>query len=152
MSDKRGKLLPILPQSCCGFYPLWMISNLTPLDWTTRLKPLWLRLMLSLNCSLNSGLLVFFTVLVLSLWASSYTHINECIKTHLDREVSIIYRLSVKDSYRAGKRKFKLHTRIQIVSWDTWRQRGRWEWTYIWHITAWLFQTCRPAFSTWGSW
>lgn len=40
----------------------------------TRLKALWPRLMLSLKVSLNSGLLVFFTVLVLSLWASSYTH------------------------------------------------------------------------------
>lgn len=50
-----------------------MISNLMPFDWMTRLKLLWLRLILSLNCSLNSGLLLFFTVLVLSLWASSYT-------------------------------------------------------------------------------
>lgn len=74
--------------SLCLFYPLWMISNLMPLDWTTRLKLRLVRLMLSLNCSLNSGLLVFFTVLVLSLWASSYTpthtHINEFIITHLD--------------------------------------------------------------------
>lgn len=80
----------VLSQSCCVFvclffYPLWTISNLTPLDWTTRLKPRWLRLMLSLNCSLNSGLLVPFTVLVLSLWASSCTQTcrHECTSTHL---------------------------------------------------------------------
>lgn len=57
------------------------------LDWTNRLKLLCIRLMLSLNCSLNSGLLVFFTVLVLSLCASSYSqtdrHTNELIKKHI---------------------------------------------------------------------
>lgn len=59
-------------------HPLWMISNLTPLDWTTRLKARWLRLILSLKCSLNSGLLVPFTVFVLSLWASSCVHRQHC--------------------------------------------------------------------------
>lgn len=49
------------------FYPLWTISNLIPLDCMTRLKALCPRLMLSLKFSLNSGLLVFFTVPVLSL-------------------------------------------------------------------------------------
>lgn len=64
-------------------YPLWTISNLTPLDWTTRLKARWLRLMLSLNCSLNSGLLVPFTVLVLSLWASSCVDRHQCQHTKM---------------------------------------------------------------------
>lgn len=144
--------MSMLPQSCCGVYPLWIISNLMPLDWTTRLKPRWLRLILSLNCSLNSGLLLFFTVLVLSLWASSYTH-SECINTsRYKQSETSIYSPSVKDSYRTGKRKLKLHTGIQIVRWDTWRQRRRWVWTHIWHITPWVCQKRRPAFSTWGSW
>lgn len=115
------------------FYPLWTISNLMPLDWTTRLKPRWLRLMLSLNCSLNSGLLLFFTVPVLSLWGSSYTytHTNEFIKTHLNRQrVAHLQSPSGKDSYRAGKRKLKFYTSIQIISRDTCRD-SRYVWLHV---------------------
>lgn len=71
--------------------------------------------MLSLNSSLNSGLLVPFTVLVLSLWASSYTHKDESIKTtyaYKQSKSSKVFSLSEKDSYRTGKRKLKLHTGI----------------------------------------
>lgn len=83
--DVSACTVPKLLCSYFFFYPLWTISNLKPLDWTTRLKPRWLRLMLSLNCSLNSGLLVPFTVLVLSLWASSCTQTcrQECTNAHL---------------------------------------------------------------------
>lgn len=116
-------------RSRSGFYPLWMISNLMPLDWMTRLKPRWARLMLSLNCSLNSGLLVLFTVLVLSLCASSYNQkyphkwCHYSTVRYKQSERTIILTPSVTDSYRTGKRKLKLHTRIQIIRWDTWRQR-----------------------------
>lgn len=35
-------------------HPLWTTSNLMPLVWMALRKPRWLRLMQSLNCSLNS--------------------------------------------------------------------------------------------------
>ena len=36
-------------------HPLWTTSNLMPLVWMALRKPRWLRLMQSLNCSLNSA-------------------------------------------------------------------------------------------------
>lgn len=36
-------------------HPLWTTSNLMPLVWMALRKPRWLRLMHSLNCSLNSA-------------------------------------------------------------------------------------------------
>lgn len=44
----------IMPNPCPA-YPLWTTSNLMPLVWIALRKPRWLRLMHSLNCSLNSA-------------------------------------------------------------------------------------------------
>lgn len=72
-------------------------------------------------------------------WMQPYMSINK------NWEMSTAYSLSGKSSYHTGKRKLEPHVSIQIVRRDTWRRRGSWASTYIWHITAGVIshmQTC----------
>lgn len=126
-----------------------MISNLMPFDWMTRLKLLWLRLIMSLNCSLNSGLLVFFTVLVLSLWASSYTRkrMHQNTAQFLQSSTDTVLCKSLT-TLGKGNSNFTLASR-SLGETPEGRGWASCEYTFK-HFTAWIQDTFRCDFGTWG--